>query len=77
MTAALVHPLVLDELAAGNAQAGAFLEQVVAHVAHREPIEADALAQAIELARMGSMARARGFAARLQEVLVEAGHATS
>jgi len=73
MTAALVHPFTADELAAGRALAESFLERV----ASGEPIEADGLAQQFELARMGSMARARGFAARLQEVLREAGHATT
>lgn len=65
------HPYLRDELAAGRAQAQAFLERLAAG-----PVEADALAQAIELARHGSTARLRGFAARLQEVLREAGHAT-
>lgn len=72
MTAALAHPYLRDELAVGRAQAEAFLERLASG-----PVEADALAQAIELSRMGSMARMRGFAARLQEVLQEAGHATS
>lgn len=66
------HPFTDAELAAGRSQADAFLERLASG-----PVEADALAQQIELARMGSMARARGFAARLQEVLQEAGHATS
>lgn len=70
--AALVHPYLRDELAAGRAQAVAFLDRLAAG-----PVEADALAQAIELSRMGSVARMRGLASRLQEVLLEAGHATS
>lgn len=65
------HPYLADELAAGRAQAVAFLERLAAG-----PVEADALAQAIELARHGSTARLRGFAARLQEVLRGVGHAT-
>ena len=64
------HPYLADELAAGRAQAEQFLERLAAG-----PVETDALAQQVELARMGSMARARGFAARLQEVLRGAGHA--
>ncbi len=66
------HPFTADELAAGRAQAEAFLERLAAG-----PVEADALAQQFELARMGSQARMRGFASRLQEVLRGgAGHAT-
>ncbi len=65
------HPFTQDELAAGRSQAEALLERLAAG-----PVEADALAQAIELARHGSTARLRGFAARLQEVLRGAGHAT-
>lgn len=65
------HPFTQDELAAGRAQAEAFLERLAAG-----PCECDALAQAIELSRMGSVTRMRGFASRLQEVLREAGHAT-
>lgn len=65
------HPYLLDELAAGRAQAAQFLERLAAG-----PVEADALAQAIELARMGSMARMRGFAAAVQEAIRGAGHAT-
>lgn len=66
------HPYLADELAAGRAQAAAFLDRIAAG-----PVEVDALAQQFELARMTSMARARGFAARLQEVLREVGHATT
>jgi len=66
------HPYLADELAAGRAQAAAFLEHIAAG-----PVETDALAQAIELARMGSLARMRGFCARLQEVIREVGHATT
>lgn len=66
------HPYLADELAAGRAQADAFLDRLAAG-----PVEADALAQAIELARHGSLARMRGFAARLQEVLRGVGHATT
>ncbi len=65
------HPYEQDELAAGRAQADQFLERLASG-----PIEADGLCQAIEISRMGSVARLRGFAARLQEVLREAGHAT-
>jgi len=65
------HPFMLDELAVGRAQAESFLARLAAG-----PVEADALAQAIELARHGSTARLRGFAARLQEVLRGVGHAT-
>ncbi len=72
MTAALTHPYLADELTAGRSQADAFLDRLAAG-----PVECDALAQQIELARMCSMARARGFASRLQEVLVEVGHATT
>ena len=72
MTATLVHPFVQDELDEGRRQAQAFLDRLAVGPAH-----VDDLAQQFELARMGSMARARGFAARLQEVLREAGHATS
>lgn len=66
------HPYEQDELAAGRAQAGQFLERIAAG-----PIEVDALAQQVELARMGSMPRLRGFAARIQEALREVGHATT
>ncbi len=65
------HPYLADELAAGRAQAVQFLERIASG-----PVEADALAQAIELARHGSLTRMRGFAAAIQDVLVEAGHAT-
>lgn len=65
------HPFTADELAAGRSQADQFLDRLAAG-----PVEADALAQQVELARHGSTARLRGFAARLQEVLREAGHAT-
>ncbi|MCZ2099470.1 MAG: hypothetical protein LC121_25055 [Anaerolineae bacterium] len=65
------HPYIGDELAAGRALADQFLERLAAG-----PVETDALAQQIELSRMGSLARMRGFAARLQELLQEAGHAT-
>ncbi len=65
------HPFTADELAAGRAQADQFLDRLAAG-----PVEADALAQAIELARMGSLARMRGFAAAVQEAIREAGHAT-
>lgn len=65
------HPFTADELAAGRSQADQFLKRLAAG-----PVESDALAQAIELARHGSTARLRGFAARLQEVLRGAGHAT-
>lgn len=54
MTAALVHPYLVDELAAGRAQAERFLERIAAG-----PTEVDALAQQVELARMGSQARLR------------------
>lgn len=66
------HPYLADEMAAGRAQAETYLQRIGAGPAH-----ADDLAQQFELARMGSMARARGFASRLQEVLREAGHATT
>lgn len=66
------HPYLADELAAGRSQAAAFLERLASG-----PVEADALAQAIELARMGSLARMRGFAAAIQEAIREVGHATA
>lgn len=72
MTAALIHPFTAEELTAGRALAESFL----ARIASGESIEADGLCQAIELARHGSLTRMRGFAAKLQEVLREAGHAT-
>lgn len=65
------HPFTVDELVAGRAQAEVLLERLAAG-----PVEADALGQQFELARMGSMARARGFAARIQEAIREAVHAT-
>jgi hypothetical protein len=65
MAAALVHPYLADELAVGRSQAEAFLERLAG-----DYIEADALAQAIEIARHGSLARMRGFASRLQEALL-------
>lgn len=68
----MTHPCLQDELAAGRAQATAFLDRL-----RTGPIEADGLAQQVELARHGSLARMRGFAARIQEVLAEvADHAT-
>lgn len=65
------HPGLADELAAGRSQAEQSLDRLAAG-----PVEADALAQQVELARHGSTVRLRGFAARLQEVLRGAGHAT-
>lgn len=65
------HPYLSDELAAGRALAGQFLERLSAG-----PIETDALAQAIGLARMGSLTRLSGFAAAIQEVLRGVDHAT-
>lgn len=66
------HPYLQDELAAGRAQAAAFLDRL-----RTGPVECDALAQQVELARHGSLARMRGFAARIQEVLLQgADHAT-
>ncbi|HML96835.1 MAG TPA: hypothetical protein PKC29_15630 [Thermodesulfobacteriota bacterium] len=62
-----------EQMRQGYGQAESF----IARIKSGEPIMMDALAQQFELARMGSMARARGFAARLQAVLMEAGHATS
>lgn len=67
MSGALVHPFTQDELAAGRALADAFL----ARIESGEPVECDALAQAIELSRMGSHARMRGFAARVQQHMIE------
>lgn len=66
------HPGLADELAAGRSRAEQFLDRLAAG-----PVESDALAQAIELARMGSLARLRGFAAAVQEAIREAGHATT
>lgn len=65
------HPFTQDELAAGRSQADRFLERLAAG-----PVEADALAQQVEIARMGSTARLRGFASRVQEVLREADRGT-
>lgn len=60
------HPYVDEQMRAGRDQADAFLRRIVAG----EPIEMDGLAQQHELARMGSLARARGFASRIQEMLI-------
>lgn len=71
MSGATCHPYLADELDEGRRQAQSFLDRLAAG-----PVEADGLAQQIELARMGSLARMRGFAARLQEILTEAGRGT-
>jgi hypothetical protein len=62
------HPYTQDELAAGRALAESFLARLLSH----EAVESDGLAQAIELSRMGSLARMRAFAARVQQHIVEA-----
>lgn len=56
------HPYHADELAAGRSQADAFLARLAGG-----PVECDALAQQVEIARMGSIVRLRGFAARIQQ----------
>lgn len=64
MSAALTHPFAADEQAEGFALAESFLDRFT-----QGPVECDGLAQAVALARMGSMERLRGFCARIQHEL--------
>jgi len=59
------HPFTIDEEIAGDRQAENFLQRVHSG----EPLGVDDLSAQFELARMSSMARARGFAARIQQQL--------
>ncbi len=56
-----------EQMAEGARQAESFLSRVESGA----PILMDELGQQFELARMGSLMRARGFASRIQQLLVE------
>lgn len=56
-----------EQMAEGARQA----ENFIARVSSGAPILMDELGQQFEIARMGSLTRARGFASRLQQMLLE------